>query len=369
MNKILLCFGTRPEAIKMAPIIHELKRQNLHFEVCVSGQHREMLDQVLELFGIIPTYDLKLMRPDQSLNNFSSKLLTAFDKVLEESEPDLVLVHGDTTTSSISAIAAFHRGIPVAHVEAGLRTFNSQAPFPEEINRQLTARIASYHFAPTQKALENLLLENVEKEKIFITGNTIVDAVLEGKERLLRLNKQVLKKKLGLENVDLTNYILLTGHRRESFGKGFEDICEAVIEIVERHKDLRIIFPVHLNPNVKQQVYSRLAEVERVHLIEPVGYLEMVWLMENCSFIISDSGGMQEEAPAFWKKVLVTREVSERMEGVEAGYSILVGTNKVKIISEASHLLNNSSVNLEVRNPYGDGRAAEKIVNILQKLS
>ena len=351
----------------MAPVIHELGTKGLNFEVCVSGQHREMLEQVLEFFEITPTYDLKLMQPDQSLNNFSSKLLTAFDKVLEESEPDLVLVHGDTTTSSITAIGAFHRRIPVAHVEAGLRTFNPAAPFPEEINRQLTARIADYHFAPTAKARENLLLENVKENKIFVTGNTVVDALLQGRQRLKTWDGGSINDKLGPEQVHMRNYILVTGHRRENFGEGFNNLCEALVELVGKYPDLHIVFPVHLNPNVKQQVASLLANVERVHLIEPVSYPEMLWLMDNCSFIISDSGGVQEEAPAFGKKVLVTREFSERMEGVEAGYSVLVGTNKEKLIAEARLLLSNP-VHIESgQNPYGDGIAAKKIVKILQE--
>ena len=365
--KYLICFGTRPEAIKMAPVIHELRRQRITFEVCASGQHREMLEQVLEFFEIIPHHDLKLMQPDQSLNNFSSKLLSELDSVLKESQPDLVLVHGDTTTSSISAIAAFHRGIPVAHVEAGLRTFNPYAPYPEEINRQLTARIAKYHFAPTQKAKENLLKENVEEENIFVTGNTVVDALFEGRQRLRTWDKLSLKNKLGLEQPNMRNFVLVTGHRRENFGKGFQNICEALVELLKEYPELHIIFPVHLNPNVKQLVFSILASVERMHLLEPVGYPEMIWLMDNCSFIISDSGGIQEEAPAFGKKVLVTREFSERMEGVEAGYSVLVGTNKEKLIAEATLLLNNPVHIERGQNPFGDGTAAKKIIRILQE--
>ena len=365
--KLLLCFGTRPEAIKMAPLIHELKRQNQEFEVCVSGQHREMLDQVLEFFEIIPTYDLEIMQPDQTLNQLSARLLKSFDKVLQDSEPNLVLVHGDTTTSSIAALASFHRNIPVAHVEAGLRTFNPRAPFPEEINRQLTARLATYHFAPTRKAKDNLLLENVQEEKIFVTGNTIVDALIDGRDRIRHLDKQELKRRAGLENTDLSNYILLTGHRRENLGRGTEELCEAVIQLIFEYPDLHVVFPVHLNPNVKELVFSKLAEVKRVHLIEPVTYPQMLWLMENCKFIISDSGGIQEEAPAFNKKVLVTREFSERMEGVEAGFSVLVGTKKEKIVAEASILLNNFQNMRSNYNPYGDGKAAKKIVQIIQK--
>lgn len=365
-KKILVCFGTRPEAIKMAPVIQELVRQNLNFEVCISGQHREMLDQVLRFFKISPTYDLELMLPGQTLNDFSARLFTSFDKVLEKSEPDLVVVHGDTTTSTIAAISSFQRQIPVAHVEAGLRTFNPKAPFPEEINRQLTARIATYHFAPTQSAKENLLKENVKEENIFVTGNTIVDAILYGRERIRNLDKQKLKGRAGLENVELDNFILLTGHRRENFGQGFGNLCEAVMELVEAHPNLHIVFPVHLNPNVKEQVFSKLANVARVHLIDPVNYPQMIWLMENCRFLISDSGGIQEEAPVFGKKVLVTREFSERMEGVEAGFSILVGTSKARLVAEASLLMNEPYYNSYTQNLYGDGKASIKIVDILK---
>ena len=367
--KILLCFGTRPEAIKMAPVIQELRRQNVFFEVCVSGQHRQMLDQVLEFFEIDHTYDLKLMQPDQSLNDFSARLLIGFDKVLDSSHPDLVLVHGDTTTSSMAALASFHRGTPVAHVEAGLRTFNPRAPFPEEINRQLTARIAAFHFAPTRQARENLIKENVQEEKIHLTGNTVVDAVIEGRRRIQNLEGNSLKRKLRLENAELKKYILMTGHRRENFGKGFENVCEAIVELVQVYPELEIVFPVHLNPNVKEKVSAKLSGVNRVHLIEPVSYSVMLWLMEHCEFIISDSGGIQEEAPAFGKKVLVTRELSERMEGVEAGFSTLVGTNKEKIVIEASLLLNGFQKKLEIKNPYGDGKAAKKIVEILRRHS
>lgn len=362
-----MCFGTRPEAIKMAPVIHELRLQQFNFEICVSGQHREMLDQVLEFFEIAPTYDLELMQPDQTLNDFSSRFLTIFDKVLEKSRPDLVLVHGDTTTSSIAALASFHRRIPVAHVEAGLRTFDPKAPFPEEINRQLTARVATYHFAPTQNARENLLRENVRKENIFVTGNTVVDALIDGRRRILNFDNYSLKKKAEHKNIELGNYILMTGHRRENLGQGFESVCEAVIDLVEEFDDLAVVFPVHLNPKVKEQVFKKLADVNRVHLIDPVSYPQMLWLMEHCKFIISDSGGVQEEAPAFGKKVLVTREFSERMEGVEAGFSILVGTDKDKLVAQASILLNEPHCNLNTHNPYGDGKAAKRIVQIIRE--
>lgn len=364
--KILLCFGTRPEAIKMAPVIYELDRQEIEYEICVSAQHREMLDHVLEFFEITPDYDLDLMRPNQSLNYLSGTLLLAFDQILEKSKPDLVIVHGDTTTSSIVSMASFHRKIPVAHVEAGLRTFNPDAPFPEEINRQLTARIATFHFAPTEGAKQNLVSENIATDKIFITGNTIVDALQIGKHKLKNLDSHSLKTQVGLQGVDLQNYILITGHRRENVGQGFKIVCEAIIDLVQSFPELSVVFPTHLNPNVRESVIKKLENIERVFLIEPVCYPGMLWLMSNCNFIISDSGGVQEEAPTFKKKVLVTREVSERMEGVEAGFASIVGINKEKILAEAHSIINDPVSFLHINNPYGDGNAAKRIVDILK---
>ena len=363
--KLLLCFGTRPEAIKMAPVLHELKKKKINFKVCVTAQHREMLDQVLNFFEIEPDYDLNLMKAGQSLNSLSAAIFTKFDVVLKEMEPDLVLVHGDTTTASMIAQAAFHRQVKVGHVEAGLRTFNKLSPFPEEINRQLIGKIADIHFAPTSKARLNLLKEQIAEEQIVLTGNTVVDALhwaqkkLAGKtmspetseiESLLRPEKQL---------------ILVTGHRRENFGKGIEELGSALLELSLK-PEVEIIYPVHLNPNVKEPIKKRLSNIENVHLVPPVSYPAMLWLMQRAAVIISDSGGIQEEAPAFGKPVLVTRVVSERMEGVEAGFAVLVGTNREKIIKESIRLLQNPFDLRERRNPYGDGRAAERIVRFLK---
>lgn len=363
MKKILVCFGTRPEAIKMAPVIYELQKHKIDHKICVTAQHREMLDQVLEFFRIIPDYDLGLMLPNQSLNRLSGEILISFDKILTEVEPAILMVHGDTTTSVMAAWAAFHRQIEVAHIEAGLRTFNTSFPFPEEVNRQITARLTKYHFAPTSKAKENLLLEHIPEEKIFITGNTIVDAVNLGVSRLDRMNESEL---FSETDIITDRFILVTGHRRENFGKGFEQICEALLHIAKNEK-IDIIYPVHLNPNVKNHVYKKLGNVENIYLIKPVSYPKMLYLLKNCEFIISDSGGIQEEAPAFHKKVLVTRDFSERMEGVEEGLSILVGTNPKEIIKEATLLLRSSDKKDNFKNPYGDGKAAERIVNIIQE--
>jgi len=377
--KILLCFGTRPEAIKMAPVIQELKKQKLEFKVCVTAQHREMLDQVLDFFEIVPDYDLDLMQPNQSLNQLSSNILLSMDTVfdaaglrqaslrqvsLRQAQTDIVLVQGDTTTAAMVALAAFHRGINVGHVEAGLRTYKKAAPFPEEINRQLTARIADFHFAPTAKANSNLLREQIPKHHICITGNTVVDALQWAIKKMESepLSEEILRIKALLNpNKKL---ILVTGHRRENFGEGLIHICEALLELSKR-EDVELIYPVHLNPNVTGPVQELLGDKTNIHLISPVAYPTMLWLMQKCSLIISDSGGIQEEAPTFKKPVLVTREVSERMEGVEAGFSFLVGTDKNKILAEAVRLLNHPPDFSRIENPYGDGKAAFRIVEFL----
>ena len=361
--RILVCFGTRPEAIKMVPVIYELRKHKVECTICVTAQHREMLDQVLDFFGIVPHYDLGLMSPDQSLNKLSGEIIASFDNVLTEVKPDILMVHGDTTTSVMAAWAAFHRQIQVAHVEAGLRTFNVKFPFPEEVNRQITARLTSYHFAPTVQARENLLRENIAENKIFITGNTIVDAVKLGVSRLDKINESKLISETGTLP---SRFILVTGHRRESFGKGFEQLCDAILEIAKT-EEIDFLYPVHLNPNVKDHVYKKLGDTPNIHLIPPVSYPAMLYLLKNCEFIISDSGGIQEEAPAFGKKVLVTRDCSERMEGVEAGFSILVGTGKEKIVKETSLLLKASDKKEAFNNPYGDGKAAMRIVKIIKE--
>ncbi len=363
--KVLLCFGTRPEAIKMAPVIHELKKQKLDFKVCVTAQHREMLDQVLDFFEIAPDYDLDLMQPDQSLNKLSSKILMGIDEVMEIEKPNVVLVHGDTTSAMMASLAAFHRGIKVGHVEAGLRTYNKMAPFPEEVNRQIIGRIADFHFAPTAKAMSNLLNEQISKDHICTTGNTVVDALywaitkMESEE----LNEDIQKIKALLNpNKKL---ILVTGHRRENFGKGLIHICEALLEL-SVIEDVELMYLVHLNPNVQGPVQKLLKSKTNIHLVEPVSYSTMLWLMQDCSLIISDSGGIQEEAPTFKKPVLVTREVSERSEGLEKGFSILVGSDKNKIVGEGLRLLEHPLDLKNIANPYGDGKAAIKIVKYLR---
>lgn len=350
----------------MAAVIHELKKQKLDFKICVTAQHREMLDQVLDFFEIVPDHDLDLMMPNQSLNKLSSKILKEIDRVLEEEQPDIVLVQGDTTSAMMVSIAAFHRGIKVGHLEAGLRTYNKGAPFPEEINRQLTARIADFHFAPTVKAKINLNKENIHNEDIYLTGNTVVDALEWAivKMEAEPLNEEILKiKRLLNPNKKM---ILVTGHRRENFGEGVVTICKALLELSDR-KDVELIYPVHLNPNVTGPVQELLGNQENIHLITPVCYPTMLWLMQYCSLIISDSGGIQEEAPTFKKPVLVTREFSERMEGVETGFSFLVGTDKNKIVTEAARLLNHPPDFKNTTNPYGDGKAAIKVVRHLRK--
>jgi len=364
--KILLCFGTRPEAIKMAPVIHELKKRKLEFKVCVTAQHRKMLDQVLDFFEIVPDYDLDLMQPNQTLNELSANILKDIDLILEKEQPDLVLVQGDTTSAAMVSLAAFHRGIKVGHIEAGLRTYNKLAPFPEEVNRQITARIADWHFAPTAKANSNLLQEQIPKEDIYITGNTVVDALewAMAKMESEPLSKEIQKVK-SLLNPN-KKLILVTGHRRENFGEGLVNICHALMELSER-ECVELIYPVHLNPNVSGPVQELLGEKKNIHLIKPVSYPTMLWLMQQCTLIISDSGGIQEEAPTFKKPVLVTREVSERMEGVEAGFSFLVGTDKDEILEEAIRLLNHPPDLKNTANPYGDGKAAVKIVEFLRK--
>lgn len=363
MTRILILFGTRPEAIKLAPIIRELKKRKVDFKSCVTAQHRGMLDQALKFFEIEPDYDLDLMQANQSLNEISSRILEKIDKILEKENPGIVLVHGDTTTSFITALAAFHRGIKVAHVEAGLRTYKKYAPYPEEINRQLTARIADFNYAPTSNAKINLLNEHISSKTILVTGNTIVDALNWGISRIRdKENPEIrnIKEKLSGKR----KLILVTGHRRENFGKGFGNICEALKQLAKT-ENVEIIYPLHLNPKVKQPVERELKNRDNIFLIRPVSYATMIWLMKSCDLIISDSGGIQEEAPTFNKPVLVTREFSERMEGVEAGFSVLVGTKTENIIYNARQFLTGRKDLNNIENPYGDGKASEKIVEHL----
>lgn len=364
--KILLCFGTRPEAIKMAPIYHQLKKQpNFQVEVCVTAQHREMLDQVLHFFQLITDYDLDLMKAGQTLNQLSASILTAMDTVLQTAQPDLVLVHGDTTTSSMVALAAFHLGIKVGHVEAGLRSFNKLAPFPEEINRQFTGKLADIHFTPTAVTTQNLLDEGVQPQSIIQTGNTVIDALLWTcdkikEEKYVHPEIELLKNSFPKDK----KIILVTGHRRENYGLGFENLCEALISISKRD-DVSIVYPVHLNPNVQDVVREKLTNQKNIYLIPPSSYPAFVWLMQESFLILTDSGGIQEEAPTLGKPVLVTRNVSERNEGVKAGFSLVIGTEQKNIEENVIKLLDDFEGFTGTKNPYGDGDAAIKIVEYL----
>ncbi len=362
--KLLICFGTRPEAIKMAPICLELKNRGIAFKLCVTAQHREMLDQVLHFFNLIPDYDLNVMKPNQNLNKLSSTILCKIDDIFDKEKPNLVLVHGDTTSSSMIALAAFHKSIKVAHIEAGLRTYNKLSPFPEEINRQLTGRIADYHFAPTKRAKENLILEGVNEEHIIITGNTVVDALHFTIKKLdngyTNSTIKQLKNKFDFNR----KLVLVTGHRRENFERGIRNICNAILEISKR-EDVEIIYPVHLNPNIKNVVEKKLAGKNNIKLIAPIDYPAFIWLMKNSSLIISDSGGIQEEAPTFNIPLLVTRAHTERDEGIKTGVSYLVGTKPDDIVKKAFQILDNKITQKPRKNPYGDGKASVRILNYI----
>ena len=368
-KKILICFGTRPEAIKMCALVHALKATHYDVEVCVTAQHRQMLDQVLDFFEVVPDYDLDIMKPNQSLNELSSRIFIEMDAVLQKAQPDLVLVHGDTSTSSICAWAAFHCGIKTGHVEAGLRTYNKYAPFPEEVNRQVTARIAEYHFAPTALSKNNLLNEHIAEEHILVTGNTVIDSLLW---TVAKLDGGFSNDKIAHLNstVDFSKkVILVTGHRRENFGDGFQNICKALANIAN-NADVEIVFPVHLNPNVQKPVMQLLSAYQNIHLIEPLDYPSFVWLMKKSYLIITDSGGVQEEAPSLGKPVLVMRETTERPEAVEAGTIKLVGTSYEMISEKTFELLNDANVYDAMSksyNPYGDGKANARIVDFMKQ--
>ena len=369
MKKNLIVFGTRPEAIKMAPLVKAFKEQNHQFDtrVCVTAQHREMLDQVLDFFDIVPEYDLDLMKPNQNLYSLTGDIIVGLKGVLEDFQPDYVYVHGDTTTTMAASLAAFYSGAKVCHVEAGLRTHLKRSPFPEEMNRQITGRISDYHFAPTTASQANLLLENIDSKDIIVTGNTVIDALLDSVERVEELNTDSIRQLKQL--VDPTKkLILVTGHRRENHGDGFIRICEALKEIALTHSDVQIIYPVHLNPNVKKPVYEILSDIDNIQLIDPLAYPSFVWLMNQSYLIITDSGGVQEEAPSLGKPVLVMRDTTERPEAVAAGTVILVGTDKQKIIAETHSLLtdvNRYTQMSALHNPYGDGRACQRIVDFI----
>lgn len=368
MKKILLVFGTRPEAIKMAPLVKEFQRYIGNFEtkVCVTAQHREMLDQVLAFFEIIPDFDLNLMQPGQNLHTLTADVIVGMKEILENFRPDYVLVHGDTTTSMAVSLSAFYSGVKICHVEAGLRTYNKLSPFPEEINRQLTSKLADIHLAPTQQARQNLLNEGIDSETIFITGNTVIDALLIAQNKVESIkDKQIDYLKTIIDRSK--DLILVTGHRRENFGDGFINICNALKKIA-LEQNVQIIYPVHLNPKVKEPVYSILGDIASVYLIEPLAYPAFVWLMKQSKIIMTDSGGIQEEAPSLGKPVLVMRDTTERSEAVEAGTVILVGTDELKIIEHTITLLTDTFLYdkmSKAHNPYGDGSASAKCVKIL----
>lgn len=368
--KVLTVFGTRPEAIKMAPVVHALAADPaFEAKVCVTAQHRQMLDQVLELFAIHPEFDLNLMQPGQDLSDITSNVLLAMRVVYKQWHPDIILVHGDTTTTMAVSLSAYYSKIRVGHVEAGLRTFNKFAPWPEEMNRRLTGALTDLHFAPTPNARHNLLAEGVTDNAIHVTGNTVIDALLEVVERLR--NDQSLRNRFAaqFDFLDPTKrLILVTGHRRESFGHGFESICTALAEIASR-SDVQVVYPMHLNPNIQEPVKRILAKVPSVILLEPLDYFAFVFLMERSALIITDSGGVQEEAPSLGKPVLVMRDTTERPEAVDAGTVRLVGTDRQKIVSEAARLLDDRAAYetmSRAHNPYGDGLAAMRVRDILK---
>lgn len=371
MKKVLTIFGTRPEAIKMAPIILELKKdKTITNEVCITAQHREMLDQVLNLFEIEVDYDLNVMTKNQDLYDVTSKILLGVRDVLHKSKPDMILVHGDTTTCFAAGLAAFYEKIPVAHVEAGLRSGDNLAPFPEEMNRKLIGRIAQIHFAPTNLAKNNLLAENVDNKNIYVTGNSVIDALHLVVNKVNQYEDSHWKKTFGeilfkkISN-NRNKTILITGHRRENFGKGFIDLCMAIKEIANKNKNLNLIYPVHLNPNVQKPVKDILSDLNNVYLLEPLEYEPFVWLMDKCNIILTDSGGIQEEGPSLGKPVLVMRNATERLEALDAGTIKLVGTKRSTIINSVNQLMNDQCEYFRMsnaKNPYGNGNASAEIL-------
>lgn len=386
MKKIMLVFGTRPEAIKMAPLVKEFEKHPDEFNtiVCVTGQHREMLDQVLKIFDIKPNYDLNIMKQGQDLYDVTCRVLTGMRDVLKEVQPDVVLVHGDTTTSTASALAAFYQQIPVGHVEAGLRTRNIYSPWPEEMNRQITGRIATYNFSPTQLSRQNLLEEKVDDEKITVTGNTVIDALYWVVEKIkndkdLSIELQDILLKAGYNTNRLNTgrrLVLITGHRRENFGDGFINICNAIKTLTQKYPDVDFVYPMHLNPNVRKPIHEvfgeDLSDLGNMFFIEPLEYLSFVYLMEKSSIVLTDSGGIQEEAPGLGKPVLVMRNTTERPEALDAGTVKLVGTDYDTIVNSISTLLNNKEEYNKMSkavNPYGDGKACGRIVDFIRKNS
>ena len=383
MKKIMLVFGTRPEAIKMAPLVKDLQKDTERFKtiVCVTGQHREMLDQVLHLFEITPDYDLNIMKQGQDLYDVTARVLTGMRDVLKEAQPDVVLVHGDTTTSTAAALAAFYQQIPVGHVEAGLRTHNIYNPWPEEMNRQITGRIATYHFAPTPLSRQNLLAEGIKEEQIMVTGNTVIDALYMVVDKIKRdksldTELEVLLKNAGYDVNRLANgkkLVLITGHRRENFGDGFIHMCTAIKDLTQKYPDVDFVYPMHLNPNVRKPIHEvfgeDLSNLGNMFFIEPLEYLSFVYLMEKSTIVLTDSGGIQEEAPGLGKPVLVMRDTTERPEALEAGTVKLVGTNYGRIVREVSALIEEQDyydLMSKAVNPYGDGKACKRIIETLR---
>jgi UDP-N-acetylglucosamine 2-epimerase (non-hydrolysing) len=375
-RKILIVFGTRPEAIKMVPVIKEFEKRASEFEVrvCVTAQHRQMLDQVLNAFGIVPDYDLNIMSENQNLYSITSLVLLGLKEILECFKPDLMLVHGDTTTSMSASIASFYNHTKIGHVEAGLRTNNLQSPWPEEMNRQVIDRICDFYFSPTVQTKQNLLNEMSDENKIFVVGNTVIDTLYMGLD-LINNNNQLQNNILREIEQDgyflkRRDYILVTGHRRENIGNGFINICNALKEIANDYPDLDIVYPVHMNPNVQKTVFELLGEIKNIFLISPLDYLPFIYMMQHCLLILTDSGGVQEEAPSLGKPVLVLREVTERKEAVEAGTVKLVGANCSNITKSVNEILNNDKLYkkmAESHNPYGDGNASKRIVQIISE--
>ena len=380
MKNMMLVFGTRPEAIKMSPLVKEFQKYPEKFEtiVCVTGQHREMLDQVLRIFDIQPDYDLNIMKQGQDLYDVTARVLTGMRDVLKETRPDIVLVHGDTTTSTAAALAAFYQQIPVGHIEAGLRTHNIYSPWPEEVNRQITGRITTYHFAPTSLSKDNLLQEGVAGEQIIVTGNTVIDALYMVVEKIKNdgILSCELEKVLKASGYDISRLsdgrklVLITGHRRENFGDGFISMCKAIKSLSEKYPEVDFVYPMHLNPNVRKPIHEVFGESQRANLffIEPLEYLSFVYLMEKSAIVLTDSGGIQEEAPGLGKPVLVMRDTTERPEALEAGTVKLVGTDYDKIVNEVSGLLDSQEYYEKMSkaiNPYGDGKACSRIVKAL----
>jgi UDP-N-acetylglucosamine 2-epimerase (non-hydrolysing) len=376
MKKILIVFGTRPEAIKMAPLVKAMQAANgFDTQVCVTAQHRDMLDQVINLFGITPEHDLDLMQPGQSLSELSNRVLSGMEKVLSEVKPDLVFVHGDTTTSSMTALAAFYQQIDVAHIEAGLRTHNLYAPWPEEANRQITGRLTKWHFSPTPLARQNLLDENIPDPQICVTGNTVIDALYWVRDQIgqdaardAHLHAGIVDK--GFDFDHDRKLVLITAHRRENFGDGFQNICKALAGLAESNPTCDFVYPVHLNPNVQKPVHELLGDKPNIHLIAPLDYEPFIWLMNQSHIVLTDSGGIQEEAPGLGKPVLVMRDTTERPEALKAGTVKLVGTDRTLIMREIQTLLNNDAAYAEMsraHNPYGDGQACQRIIDFLSE--